>query len=141
MTRAHRKGANADRAVAKTLRTERVTGRERFESAPDVRPVRLPSGAMLTIESKARSRVPRWLVAAVEQAAKYLPGAVPVAVVSGGPRRLAVLPLIDLARLVGLRALEPQTSLALAPVGATVAAPVAEQRDADHPSPQTTEAP
>ena len=113
VSRASRKGADAERAVAKALGVERTRHRGRFESAPDVAPVLLASGHTLTVESKARGSVPRWLVGAVEQAAKYLPSAIPVAVVSGAGARLAVLRLEDLAALVGLRAVTPQGVLPL----------------------------
>lgn len=113
MSRASRKGADAERAVARALCTTRTRHRGRFESAPDVAPVLLASGHTLTVESKARTTVPRWLVGAVEQAAKYLPSAIPVAVVSGAGARLAVLRLEDLAALVGLRATAAQGVLPL----------------------------
>ncbi len=113
MTRAHRRGAAAELAVARALGTTRTRNRSRFESKPDMEPVTLESGAVLSIESKARGSVPRWLVGAVEQAARYLPSAVPVAVVSGAGVRLAVLRLEDLAALVGLRATAAQGVLPL----------------------------
>ena len=114
MSRASRKGADAERAVAKALGVERTRHRGRFESAPDVAPVLLASGHTLTVESKARATVPRWLVGALAQAARYLPSpAIPVAVVSGAGARLAVLRLEDLAALVGLRATAAQGVLPL----------------------------
>ena len=113
MSRASRKGADAERAVARALCTTRTRHRGRFESAPDVAPVLLASGHTLTVESKARATVPRWLVGALAQAERYLPSAIPVAVVSGAGARLAVLRLEDLAALVGLRATAAQGVLPL----------------------------
>ena len=113
VSRASRKGADAERAVAKALGVERTRHRGRFESAPDVAPVLLASGHTLTVESKARASVPRWLVGALAQAERYLPSAIPVAVVSGAGARLAVLRLEDLAALVGLRATAAQGVLPL----------------------------
>ena len=113
MSRAHRRGADAERAVARALGTTRTRNRSRFETAPDMEPVRLESGVTLVVESKARGSVPRWLVGAVEQAARYLPSAVPVAVVSGAGVRLAVLHLADLAALLGLHAHDAQGVLPL----------------------------
>lgn len=73
------------------------------ESAPDMAPVVLPNGVMLQGEVKHRARLPRLIAQALAQAARYTPGAVPLAVVSerGGPQ-LACLYLSDLARLLGL---------------------------------------
>ncbi len=58
---------------------------------------------LLQCEVKHRAKLPALIVGALGQAARYTPGAVPLAVVSerGGPQ-LACLYLIDFARLMGL---------------------------------------
>lgn len=90
-----------ERTAARALGTTR-TVRRIGESAPDVEPVRLASGVVLSVEVKSRRRLPRLLALALAQAARYAPGAVPVAVVSerGGPQ-LACIALRDFARLLG----------------------------------------
>jgi hypothetical protein len=56
-------------------------------------------------EAKTRKKLPRWLVAALAQARRYVRGSVPCVVLSElGGEPLAVLPLADLAMLVGIRA-------------------------------------
>lgn len=93
----------AEHRAALTLGGERVK-RRRGESAPDVRPVRLPNGELLQPECKTRRRLPRLVMAALDQARGYLPGAVPVAIISEkGGEAIACLPLRDLARLLGLQ--------------------------------------
>ena len=98
--------ARRERDAARTLGGQRVV-RERGQSAPDVAVVELPSGERLQPEVKHRRRLPRLLVAALGQALRYAPEATPLAVVSehGGPQ-LAVLYLVDLARLLGIAAPE-----------------------------------
>jgi hypothetical protein len=93
-----------ERQAAELLGSRRVR-RERYESAPDVEPVRLEDGTVLVPESKTRKALPRWLVGAVAQARAYVAGCVPLVIVSElGGEPLALLPLRDLARLVGIRA-------------------------------------
>jgi hypothetical protein len=78
----------------------------------------LPDGTVLQPESKTRGKLPKWIVDAVEQARGYLPGAVPLVVLSEtGGEPLGMLPLRDLSRLLGLRCAEGATQLALAPAG------------------------
>lgn len=98
--------ARRERDAARTLGGQRVV-RERGQSAPDVATIALPSGERLQPEVKHRRRLPRLLVAALAQALRYAPDATPLAVVSerGGPQ-LAVLYLVDLARLLGIVAPE-----------------------------------
>jgi hypothetical protein len=77
--------------------------RQRGERAPDVRAVVLPSGEVLGPEVKSRKRLPRVLVGALEQASRYYPAAIPVALVAElGGRMLAVLDARSFARLVGV---------------------------------------
>jgi hypothetical protein len=115
VTAPHRRAAARERQAAKLLRTERVRYRPRYAKAPDLLPVRLADGTTLQPEVKTRARLPRWLVDALAQAAGYLPSAVPLVVLSatGGPP-LAVLPLADLARLLGLQPTEGGAQLPLA---------------------------
>lgn len=85
------------------LGTTRVC-RARGERAPDVVPVVLPSGITLTVEVKTRSRGLAVITNALHQAAGYLPGAVPLAVVSAtGCEAIACLPLRAFAAIAGLR--------------------------------------
>lgn len=94
--------ARRERDAARALGGQRVV-RERGQSAPDVATIALPSGERLQPEVKHRRRLPRLLVAALAQALRYAPDATPLAVVSehGGPQ-LAVLYLVDFARLLGI---------------------------------------
>lgn len=102
MTAAHRRAAAREREVAKVLKTTRVR-RSRYESAPDVELVQLADGTRLSVEVKTRKRLPAVLRAALAQARRYAPDAVPVAVVSEtGGHALAVLELQAFAALVGL---------------------------------------
>ena len=98
--------ARRERSAARALGGQRIV-RARGQSAPDVAVVELPSGERLQPEVKHRARLPRLLVAALAQALRYTPDATPLAVVSerGGPQ-LAVLYLVDLARLLGITAPE-----------------------------------
>lgn len=88
------------------LGTRRVR-RAHGESAPDVEPVVLASGEKLTVEVKLRRRLPRLLAAALAQAQRYAPNAIPLAVVAErGGHALAVLDLRAFARLVGVDPIE-----------------------------------
>ena len=91
-----------ERTAARALGSAR-TVRRIGESAPDMAPVTLPCGVVVQGEVKHRARLPALIVGALGQAARYTPGAVPVAIVSerNGPQ-LACLYLSDLARLLGL---------------------------------------
>jgi hypothetical protein len=71
---------------------------------------------VLCAEAKTRKTLPRWLVGAVAQARGYLPGCVPLVALSElGGEPLAVLPLRDLARLLGLQPPDKGRQLTLAP--------------------------
>ncbi|HEY1695441.1 MAG TPA: hypothetical protein VGG39_24900 [Polyangiaceae bacterium] len=105
MTAVHRRAARREEQLAGVLETERVTHRRRYQSAPDVAPIVLPSGLVVQAESKSRKTLPKWLVNAVNQTEKYSPGAIPlVALFAFGERDgLAVVRLSDLPQLLGLR--------------------------------------
>lgn len=77
--------------------------RSRYESAPDVEPVVLPSGHTLSVEVKTRAKLPVLLTSALEQAAGYAPEAIPCVVLSEtGGTALLVLPLKAFAAIVGV---------------------------------------
>ncbi|MBV9945477.1 MAG: hypothetical protein JOZ69_01360 [Myxococcales bacterium] len=117
MTAAHARAARRERQAAALLGSRRVH-RARYERAPDVEPVRLADGTVVVAESKTRKALPRWLVGAVAQARAYLPGCVPLVVLSElGGEPLAALPLRDLVRLLGLRRSDiAAAQLTIAPV-------------------------
>ncbi len=114
MTAAHRRAARREREAAAALGTERVRFRPRFVAAPDVLPVRLPTGDVLQAEVKTTKRAPKRVLDALEQARKYTPDAIPVAVISQtGGAAIACLPLADFVRLLGLKDPKPGEQLAL----------------------------
>lgn len=101
-SRALDRAARREREAAAVLGSTRVH-RRAGQSAPDVRAVRLESGAVLGPEVKTRARLPKLLTAALDQARGYFPNAVALAVISEtGGRALAVLDLRAFAALVGL---------------------------------------
>lgn len=103
MTAVHRRAAARELQVAKVLGSKRVH-RGRYERAPDVVPIRFANGTVIVPESKTREKLPKWLIDALGQARKYVKGSVPCVVLSEfGGEPLAVMPLADLAMLVGLR--------------------------------------
>jgi hypothetical protein len=99
--------ARRERQAARSIGSARVT-RAIGESAPDVRPVQLPSGELLQAEVKSRRRLPGLVVRALAQAAGYArratSRAVPCAIVfqHGEQGGIACVRLGDFARLVGL---------------------------------------
>lgn len=102
MTLAHRRGASRELEAAKLLGGRRQL-RLRFESRPDLDPIELPSGFVLQPEVKTRRRLPRLITRALEQARRYEPAAVPLAIVSEyGGEAIACLPLRAFAAIVGL---------------------------------------
>jgi len=104
MTDVHRRAARREREAAEVLGGRRVRYRPRYVSMPDVEPIRLDDGSVMVPESATRAKLPKWLVAKVAQARKYIPGAVPCVVLSQtGGEALALVPLRDLARLIGIR--------------------------------------
>jgi hypothetical protein len=81
-----------------------VVYRERFTQAPDMLPVRLETGDVIQPDSKTRRRLAKWIVDGLAQCERYCPGAIPMIIASEtGGAPLAVLPLRDLARLLGLQ--------------------------------------
>ena len=100
--RASRRGADLERATAEALGGKRVR-RSRFESAPDLAPIELPSGVVLLCECKARQSLPVLVVDALDQARAYAPaGALPVAVLRAkGAAPIVVLSLAHFALIAG----------------------------------------
>jgi len=104
------RGFRREREAAAILGTRRIP-RAYGLSAPDVEVVQLANGERLQPEVKHRKRLPALLVDALEQARRYTPNAIPMAVVSAyGGEAIACLPLRDLARLLGIA--EPPKPLA-----------------------------
>ena len=105
MTAASRRGKSAEERAARALGTKRIRRRHYGESAPDLEPVVLPSGAMLGPEVKSRKRLPRLVTGALDQACRYFgTRAIPVAVLfqKGAQKGIVCLDLDTFARLVGL---------------------------------------
>ncbi len=115
MSSVHRRAARREEQLAGVLESRRVKNRPRYQKAPDVVPLMLPSGLVIQPESKSKTRLPRWLLDAIEQAAGYTPGAIPlVALFELGSRDgLAVVRLRDLPRLLGIKDPEPGEQLPL----------------------------
>jgi hypothetical protein len=108
MARQHDRARRLEQRVADMVGGERVKYRPRFARMPDVWPVtHKPTGITLQFEAKSgKERTPKTVLAAVEQARGYTPGAVPVAVFGDvGGELIACLPLADLARLLGMQPL------------------------------------
>jgi hypothetical protein len=104
VTAAHRRAARREREAAAVLGSKRVH-RKRGQKAPDVVPIRFADGSVIVPEAKTRAKLPKWLKAALDQARGYHRGAVPLVVLSEtGGQAIAVIPLTDLATLVGIRA-------------------------------------
>jgi hypothetical protein len=105
---AHVRAARRERQAAALLGSRRVL-RSRYESAPDLEPVRLPCGELLSVEVKTRKALPSLLRKALAQAAGYGPaGAVPCAVVSQtGGEPIIALPLRAFRRIAGLEPAAP----------------------------------
>lgn len=102
MTRHHARAARRERQAARTLCTHRVH-RQRGQRAPDVEPVHLPCGLVLSVEVKTRARTPAVLRRAMAQALSYLPSATPAVVFSEtGGQALVVLPLAAFAQIAGI---------------------------------------
>ncbi len=115
MSRASRRAARRELEAAKMLGTERVH-RSRFQSAPDVEPMRVADGSVIQPEIKTRKRIPALIKGALAQAQHYAPSAIPLVIISEtGGRAIACLPLEAFARLVGIR--EPKTGEQLSLLG------------------------
>lgn len=104
MSCASRRGADLERTAAKALGGKRVH-RSRFEKAPDVEPVTLPTGLVVQVECKARESLPVLVVDALDQAREYAPaGAIPVAVLRAkGASPVVVLSLDHFALIAGVK--------------------------------------
>lgn len=111
----HRRAADRERQAAEILGTKRVK-RSRYESAPDVEPVRLPCGLTVMCEVKTRRRLPALVTKALAQAKGYGPaGAIPAAVLSAtGGEPVIVLPLRAFRRVAGIEASEPTRQIPIA---------------------------
>lgn len=113
MSATSRRSAARERQAAELLGTKRVH-RSRYQRAPDVEPVVLPSGEVLSCEVKTRKRLPALLRDALAQAKRYAPStsAVPIAVISEfGGEPIACLSLRALRRLLGLEEVAVQLSM------------------------------
>jgi hypothetical protein len=114
MTAQHRRAARREQQAADVLKTRRTKYRPRFQRAPDVTPVTLADGRVLSLEVKTRAKLPKWLRDAFAQAQRYLPGAIPVVVLSEtGGAPLAVLPLDAFAGFAGLQPQKDNAQLVL----------------------------
>ncbi len=104
MSRVSARAARRERQGAEMLGTTRVVRTSRYERAPDAVPIRLKDGTVLQPECKSREVVPKWLLDSQEQARGYTPGAVPLTIIAPlGGELLALLPLKDLARILGIQ--------------------------------------
>lgn len=102
MSKAHRRGADLERLAAKALGSRRVL-RAIGESAGDVELARLPSGLEVSAECKKRRKGIALVTKALEQARRYHPTAIPLAVIAAfGKQPIVALSLSDFRRLVGL---------------------------------------
>lgn len=100
----------AERRAAKATGAKRVAAPPHV-SAPDLTPIKLPSGAVLGPECKYRARLPVLLTAALRQAQGYYPRPiVPVAILYERAKTGAIvaLSLEDFKRLVGLNVIAPK---------------------------------
>jgi hypothetical protein len=116
MTCVHRRAARRELEGARILGVERKRYRQRYERAPDMAAVRLPSGDVLQPDAKTRGKLAKWIVEGLAQAGSYTPGAIPMLIISEtGGAPIALMPLRDLARLLGLQPPTVGQQLALAP--------------------------
>lgn len=115
MTAIHARAARRERQAAAAVGSTRVR-RARGESAPDVEPIRLPSGVVIVPEAKSRKRAPKVLERWMQQAEGYAPpgavGAVFVYPLGGRACDALVILRVSSFRLVaGLDAPPVQLSL------------------------------
>jgi hypothetical protein len=102
VSRSSRRAADREREAADVLGTKRVR-RGRYESKPDVEPIRHPNGDLLQPEVKTRKKLPRLITTALAQAERYSPSAVPIAVLSElGGAAVVVVALDAFVRLTGI---------------------------------------
>jgi hypothetical protein len=116
MSAQSKRADRAEERAARILGTARLGGTRKRESVPDAEPVRLADGRLLQPEVKSCLRLPKRLTAALEQARRYCPDAIPLAVFSERGQRgaLAVLDAGIFAELLGLRDPAAGNQLALA---------------------------
>lgn len=101
--RALARGRRREAQAAELLGVRRVR-RQRYERAGDLEPVHLPCGVTLSVECKARKKIPALVSKALEQAERDgVRGAVPsVVLAETGAEPLLVLPLRAFRRVAGL---------------------------------------
>lgn len=113
MSAASRRGSNLERKAAKALGSKRVL-RAIGESAGDIECVRLPCGLELSAECKKRESLPALIRGAMDQARRYLPNAIPCAILAGfGEQPVIVLPLSAFREIAGLAPSEAPTQPSL----------------------------
>lgn len=114
MSATSKRAARRELEAAQKLGTERVRFRPRYVAAPDILPVRLPSGDVLQAEIKTTKRAPKRVLDAIAQARRYAPAAIPIAIISQfGGEAIACCPLNDFCRLLGLQPPKPGQQLSL----------------------------
>lgn len=107
MSLVSRRAARRELEAARSFGVRRTTYRLKFESAADTELVKLPCGAVLSVEVKSRKHLPKLLTRALAQAQRYEPAAVPVVVISElGGEALVVLSLRVFREIAGLRDLK-----------------------------------
>jgi hypothetical protein len=116
MSAASKRADRAEERAARILGTARLGGTRKQERVADAEPVRLADGRLLQPEVKSCLRLPKRLTAALDQARRYCPDAIPLAVFSERGQRgaLAVLDAEVLAELLGIRDPAAGEQLALA---------------------------
>lgn len=103
MSLVSRRAARRELEAARSFGVRRTTYRLKFESAPDLEVVKLPSGAVLSVEVKSRKHLPKLLTKALAQAQRYEPAAIPAVVISAvGGEALVVLPLRAFCSIAGI---------------------------------------
>ncbi len=118
MSAASRRGASAEERAAAALGTKRIRRAHYGISAPDVEPIKLPSGDVIFAEIKSRARLPVLMTGALSQAERYAKGrGIPIAVLfqKGAHRGIVALDLDAFVRLVGLDVAKLPTSERKAP--------------------------
>lgn len=105
MSRASKLGDRAEARAARVLGTKQLGGKNKGRRVADLAPVRLADGRLLQAEVKARKAHPKFLDAALEQARRYCPRAIPLVMLfaRGQRRALVCLDAHVFAELVGLR--------------------------------------
>jgi hypothetical protein len=108
MAAPHARAARLEREAAAALGTTRVTRRPRYTPAPDMFCKRLANGETVQGECKSRKHAPKLVTDALEQARRYTPDALPIAIVRPvGGRAVACMYLDDFARAIGTQLAAP----------------------------------